>query len=259
MALFTDTAVLTLDDLVPLEASVPQVAASHGINVDNKISVATGVVGDKLLAWLHNAGSSDPQWLLRRKLGLTTVVMTPSLLRWVAFEALARVFAEAYNVQLNTRFQGKWTEYLQDAKKASDLFMLDGLGIVTSPLPKPAMPLISVQSGSIPAQAILVQTAWTDVNENEGALSAANQSVLPDSSSIVVAMAEGALSAPSIAVGWNVYAGAQADSLTRQNATALAIGSTWNLPTTGLEIGAQPINGQTPTFYVSLTKQIKRG
>ena len=245
--------------MIPLEASVAQVASSHGINVDNKISLAIGVVGDKLLAWLHNAGSSDPQWPTRRRLGLTTVVMTPPLSRWVAFEALARIFAEAYNVQLNTRFQGKWTEYQGEAMNASSLFILEGLGIVANALPRPATPLLSVQSGSIPAQAILVQTAWADINGNESALSAANQSVLPDSSSIVVAMAEGALSAPAAAIGWNVYAGVQANSLTRQNATPLSIGSAWNMPTTGLQIGSQPLDGQTPTFYVSLTKQIKRG
>ncbi len=259
MALYTDAAVITLEDLTPLEATVAQVAASHGISIENKISLAIGVVSDKLLAWLHNAGSSDPQWPTRRRLGLTTVVMTAALRRWVAFEALARVFAEAYNVQLNTRFQAKWTEYQQEAARASDLFVLEGLGIVSNPLPRPAMPLISVQSGTTPSQAILVQTSWTDTNGNESALSLPNQSVLPDQSSIVVAMAEGALSAPTAAIGWNVYAGSEAGRLTRQSATPLAIGLTWNLPATGLEIGAQPLDGQMPTLYVSLTKQIKRG
>ncbi len=107
MALFTDPAVVTLDDLLEFEASLAGVASSYGIDVDNKISLATSAISDKLMLWLLNSGAADPQWLNRRMLGLSTVVVTPSLQRWICFESLSRVFAEAYNVQLNTRFQGK--------------------------------------------------------------------------------------------------------------------------------------------------------
>jgi hypothetical protein len=34
MALFTDAEIITLDDLLPFETSLVQVASSHGINVD---------------------------------------------------------------------------------------------------------------------------------------------------------------------------------------------------------------------------------
>lgn len=259
MSLFTDPGIITLDDLLPFEASLGQVASSHGIDVDSKISLAIDAVGDKLLLWLLNAGASDPQWLNRRTLGLSTVVVTSSLHRWLCFESLSRVFAEAYNVQLNTRYQGKWTEYQQQAKNAANLFFLAGIGIVYGPLPKPASPLASVQSGTAAAQTVFLQTAWVDANGNEGALSDVNAVSIPDNSSIAVAMNEGALQAPSAAVGWNVYAGTATQTVSRQNMAPLAIGAAWDLPSSGLIAATQPIGGQVPNFCIALANEIRRG
>jgi hypothetical protein len=259
MALFTDAAVVTLDDLLPFEASLVQVASSHGINVDTKISLATAAIGDKLLLWLLDAGASDPQWLTRRRIGLSTVVVTPTLHRWICFESLARIFAEAYNVQLNTRFQGKWTEYQTEAKNAADLCFLSGAGIVYRPLPKPQIPLVSVQAGTAPAQVLYVQTSWVDARGNESALSPVNGSVLTEASSIVVAMTEGALDVPSAAMGWNIYVSSTQNDQTRQNGSPLEIGATWQLPASGLVSGARATNGQPIDIYIPLLKQVRRG
>ena len=259
MALFTDAAIVTLEDLLPFEASLVQLASSHGINVETKISLATSAIGDKLTLWILAAGASDPQWLIRRSIGLSTLVLTPPLQKWICFESLARIFAEAYNVQLNTRFQGKWTEYQNEAKNAAELFFLSGAGIVYQPLPKPEMPLVSVQSGNAPAQVLYVQTSWTDSRGNESALSPVNGSVLGDNSSIVVAMSEGAVQVPKAAVGWNVYISSTENDQTRQNGSPLELGSTWELPSSGLVSGPQASGGQQVEAYIPLLKQIRRG
>ncbi len=259
MALFTDNVVITIDDLAEFEASLAQTAAAQGIDVNTKINLATSGISDKVMLWLLNVWRSDPQWQTRRELGLSTVVVTSPLQRWLCFESLARFFAEAYNAQLNTRYQGKWTEYKQEAQNAADFYFQNGIGIVEQALPQPQIPLISVQAGNSPAQSMLVQTAWVDAAGEESALSAAGSTELPANSSVVVAMAEGALNAPAAAVGWNVYAGPESQELTRQNEGALAIGSTWQLPASGLQVGAAPMNGQVPAFYVLLSRQIRRG
>ena len=174
MALFTDAQIVTIDDLLPFEASLVQVASSHDINVDQKIALAISSVSEKLLLLLNDTGMSDPQWLSRRVIGLSTVVVTPPLQRWLCFEALARFFAEAYNVQLNTRFEGKWKEYQDETRFAADQTIQAGLGIVFKPLPKPKMPEVSVQQGNAPAEPLFVQTSWLDAQGNEGALSPVN-------------------------------------------------------------------------------------
>lgn len=259
MALFTDAGIVTLDDLLQFEAALVQVAASHSINVETKVNLSIDAIGDKLMLWLLDVGASDPQYLNRRLLGLSTVVVTSSLHRWLCFDSLSRFFAEAYNVQLNTRFQAKWTEYQTEAAQAAQMFFMSGVGIVYNALPKPALPLVSVQNGNSPAQAIFIQTAWVDAAGDEGALSPVNGLILAENSTIAVSMAEGAAKAPAAAVGWNVYVSSSENDLTRQNLAPLSIGSAWQLPPTGITEGPSPIDGQNPQFYVRLSKQIRRG
>ncbi|HEY3939369.1 MAG TPA: hypothetical protein VGL97_18200 [Bryobacteraceae bacterium] len=259
MALFTDQSTVTLDDLLQFETTLAQIASTHGINVDTKISLATSVIGDQLMLWLLDVGASDPQWLTRRTIGLSTVVVTPPLRRWLCYESLSRFFAEAYNLQLNSRFQGKWQEYRQEAKNANTMASLAGVGIVYNSLPKPALPLVSIQSGNQPAESLFVQTAWVDTEGNEGALSPVNGLLLPDNSSITVAMAEGEPGTPLAATGWNVYVSSVNAIATLQNPVPLIIGSTWDLPSTGITDGRDPIDGQQPDFYITISNQIRRG
>ncbi len=259
MSLFTDAETITLDDLLPFEASLVQVASSHEINVDKKIALAIRSIGEKLLLLLNDTGMSDPQWLSRSVIGLSTVVITPPLQLWLCLESLARFFAEAYNVQLNTRFQGKWKEYQDEAKCAADQTIQGGVGIVFKPLPKPQMPEVSVQQGAAPAESLFVQTSWLDSQGNESALSPINGLVAPNESSISVQMTEGALQSPPAAFGWNVYVGSAADQITLQNGNPLTIGLTWSLPASGIVNGPSPGQGQLPDYIVPISRQIRRG
>jgi hypothetical protein len=259
MALFTDSAVVTLDDLLPFEVSLAQIAATHGINVDTKINLAMTNIGNRLRMWLYSMVPTVPLWMSTRYVNLNTIVVTPTLFNWICMESLNRFFAEAYNVQLNTRFQAKWTEYQKDAADAEQLFFATGVGCVFNPLPKPELPLISVQDGTASAQAIFVQTAWVDAHGSESALSPVNGQVLSGANSVAVAMAEGASGAPSAATGWNVYASASETGLSLQNSSPLPIGSAWQLPSTGLIAGNAPQDGQQPQYHINLAHQIRRG
>jgi hypothetical protein len=259
MALFTDAEIITLEDLLQFEASLGQVSSSHNINVDQKVALATRVVGEKLMLFLQDAGMSDPQWLSRLVIGLSTVVVTPTLQRWLCFEALARFFAEAYNLQLNTRFEGKWKEYLDETRRATDQALHAGLGIVFKPLPKPLMPEVSIQHGDAPAESLFVRTSWVDAQGNESALSPINGLIVNNQSSITVQTAEGALASPPAALAWNVYVGSDANRITLQNGNLLTIGSTWSLPASGLVDGEMGGYGQSADFIIPISRQIRRG
>jgi hypothetical protein len=162
-------------------------------------------------------------------------------------------------MQLNTRFQGKWKEYQDEAKCAADQTIQAGLGIVFKPLPKPQMPEVSVQQGAAPAESLFVQTSWLDSQGNESALSPINGLVAPNESSISVQMTEGALQSPPAAFGWNVYVGSAADQITLQNGNPLTIGLTWSLPASGIVNGPSPGQGQLPDYIVPISRQIRRG
>ena len=259
MALFTDSDVVTLDDLLQFESSLVQVSSTHGIDVETKIRLATDEIGDKLMLNLLQAGASDPQSSSRVELGLSTVVVGSALYRWLCFNSLSRIYAEAYNVQLNTRFQGKWTEYQQQANQAANMVTASGVGIVLQPLPKPATPSIAIAAGVIAAPALFGQIAWTDGHNQESALSPITGTVLNGASSVQVSASEYPTDIPANATGWNIYASLVQEKLTRQNETPIALGQSWVMPITGLILGSRPSGGQQPDVNVAFSKRLLRG
>jgi hypothetical protein len=263
MALFTDPGVITLDNLLPYEGTLAQIAAAHNINVDTKIALATNEIGERIRLWLLAQCPYEPMWfnpwLNRALLALNSIVITPSLERWLCMQSLSKVFAEAYNLQLNTRFQAKWTEYQQEADRSAEMVFRAGLGIVFNPLPRPPMPLLSVEAGSLPAQSIYIQTTWIDSKGNESTPSPETGFILGNGSNVTVAILPNTDSAPQAAVGWNVYGSTNAGALTKQNNVPIAIGSTWRLPESGFVYGTSPGNGQRPDYYLPLSRQLQRG
>jgi hypothetical protein len=259
MALFTDPDVITLDDLLQFEGSLVQVSSTHNIDVQTKIKLATDEIGDKLMLNLLRAGQSDPQWLNRMRIGLSTVVVTSSLYRWLCFDSLARVYTEAYNVQLNTRFQGKWNEYQQQADTAGEFCLTSGIGVVLSPLPKPSLPAISTGTGSFQGPSIFAQTTWVDRLGNESAPSSINGTILNGSTSVQVSMTGNGSPAPTTAVGWNIYASTSQEGLALQNSLPVGIGSAWAMPNSGLTSGIYPKNGQLPDVIVACVRRWQRG
>jgi len=259
MALFSDPEVITLDDLLPFENSLIEISSTHGIDVETKIAMALSAVGDRLMLRLLRAGAADPQNGQRRSLGLSTVVVTTVLARWLCFEALSRIYAEAYNLQLNTRFQGKWTEYKQQAAEAADLVFSGGIGIVTTPLARPAKPIFGNLSAILPEQAVYMQAAWVDATGAESAPSPINACILNGSQGLSVGMDLSQSPVPATAIGWNIYANNTPTHLSRQNNLPIVITDSWSLPLTGLSIGMRPSGGQEPVTFITFTDRLQRG
>jgi hypothetical protein len=259
MALYTDSDAITMDDLLQFESSLVQVSTSHGIDIQTKIKITTDSIGDKLLLGLQRAGRYNPAFTAFNSIGLDSVVITPALHRWLCFDALSRVFAEAYNVQLNTRFHGKLTEYQTEAQQAASLVFAGGLSIVTKPLPRPSMPSLLVGQGTITAPAVFVQATWVDSQGRESAPSPINAAVLNGFASVSVSIMPTPGQIPAAAVGWNLYAALTQGALTLQSTTPLATSASWQMPAQGLIGGVGPKGGQAPDAIVSLASRILRG
>lgn len=259
MALFTDSDVVTLDDLLQFESTLVQVSTTHGIDINTKIKLAKEEIGDKISLFLLRAGQCDPQWFSRANLGLNTVVVTPAIYKWLCCNSLSRTFAEAYNVQLNTRFQGKWDEYQRQAEAASEIVFASGIGIVANPLPKPLLPNYTIAVGTMTAQSLFIRTAWVNVQGQESGLSPINGLILNGFSKVQISMAEGTTEVPPSANGWNVYVSETQDSFCRQNVAPIPIGSAWQMPEAGVIPGPSAIGGQAPARFVSSSRRWQRG
>lgn len=255
MALLTDGNPNTIDDLRAYETGIVNVASVEGIDLDGKLAYATSEAEAEILAFLLREWTRDPQSAARRTLGVTTVAVTPPLERWHALETIALLYGEAYNNQLNDRYQGKWQQYTQLARDAALRYFQNGVGLVMNPVPQAGAPALSSVAGPVPGATFFAAVTFLNSAGEEGSPSDPLSFDTGNGGLLVV----NPPAAPAGATGWNVYAGLTATTLALQNAAPLAIGSFWTMPGTGLAAGVQAGTGQSPDYYLVDSHEIPRG
>ena len=259
MALFTDGQLNGIIDLQNYENRILDVASAEGIDLAGKIALAQNEVANELLMFLlKRLPSVEAQWLpqaaVRQKIGVSDVVATAPLRQWHAYKTLAYVYRDAYNSQLNDRYQGKCNEYEGLAKTSSQNYFRRGVGLVAGPIPKANLPVVSTIVGNGLAATYYAAVTWVDQAAQEGSASDVAQITTSTGQQLAVA----AVNPPVNAVGWNVYVGEAPGATGRQNVTPLGIGSTWTM-TGPLSQGSQPGDGQPPTWYMVDHRAIERG
>jgi len=255
--LLTDGCPNTTEDLRVYESAILDVSNEETINLDTKLRLATEEVSEVVLNILmsHTSVSTGSD-AVRRALGVSDVVVTRQLKRWHALYTLAIFYRDAYNNQLNDRYQAKWNEYTLLARGAQDLTTQYGIGLVTTPVPQAGTPIITAAPGLLAATIYYVQITWVSATGAEGNPSKATAFQAPIAS--VVAVTNG-VPAPSVATGFNVYMGLTDCTTTLQNSTPIAIGQTFTEASTGLEAGVPVGTGQLPNMYVTGGNALRRG
>ncbi|MBZ5603322.1 MAG: hypothetical protein LAO79_13560, partial [Acidobacteriia bacterium] len=180
-------------------------------------------------------------------------VVTPQMKRWHALHTLEVVYRDAFNNQLNDRYGAKVTEYRELARQGRDNTVKFGIGLVNSPIPKAAVPVLGTAAGAGSATIYYVEVSWVSALGQEGAPSDASALTTQDGTLLTVQ----AVNPPAGATGFNVYAGTSADSLMLQTATPGAIGGIFTL--VSLTAGAAPGNGQAADTYVVGGSTLRRG
>lgn len=157
--LYTDSDLLTANDLAALDPEVPLVAAAEGITVEAAISEAWQECADEMLARMDAFGggtlySIDPAtytvgWggvvgASRSRVFLSQIVASDAydeklspLQRWLQARALAIFYEAAGNRTVSDRYTAKADRYLNAAKRRWLMLATAGLPIVSSPLPCP--------------------------------------------------------------------------------------------------------------------------
>lgn len=257
MALFTDGPINEAIDLQNYENAILSVANTEQIDLGGKSALAQGEIAAELeLFLLRRFRQPELLWSVtfRRTIGVGDVVVTDPLRRWHALKTLALVYRDAYNNQLNDRYRGKWAEYEQLAKGSAQTYFQIGVGLVSDPIPKAALPTLSTVPGTGPASTYYVAIAWGNFTGQLGAASEIAQLSTATGQQPVVAAAN----PPANATGWNAYVGTSPETASLQNNGLIALGNTWTL-TAGLQAGAYPGKGQQPTWFLVDQRLIERG
>jgi hypothetical protein len=243
MALFTDGAISTIEELVGYESSILEVATTEQIDLTVKLGLAQDELGIDLDAFLSRRNGTP---------GLGNVVVTEPLHKWHTFHTLAMVYRDAYHRQLNDRYLAKWNEYVRLGRWAWDALLRTGVGITSDPLPRGKKPQLSYVPAAVGAATYFVRMAWRNLEQEEGSPSDLAILTVPEGGALVVT----AVSPPAGAVSWNVYVGFSAVEQTLQNDVPLGVNESWSEPLTGVRQGDQPGTGQEPEYYLQPSPQL---
>jgi len=255
MALFTDGPVNRMIDLQKYENAILDVTATESIDLDGKIALAQSELATELtLFLLRRFPQRDFLTTIRRTIGVSDVAVTGQLRRWHAHKALALVYRDAYNNQLNDRYRGKWTQYEELAKRSLQDYLQIGVGVVANPIPKAALPALNTLPGAASSGNFYVAVSWLNQQGQEGSPSDVAQISTLDGQQLVVT----SQNPPASATAWNAYVGNGPDTLHLQNGNPILVGANWALAG-GLTQGAQPGDGQQPTWFLADQRLIERG
>ncbi len=214
-------------DLQEYESSILGIANAEGIDVAVKVTLAQQDLANELMLFLfRRAPFRDYQPNFRRSRGLADVVVTDALRQWHIHKTLALVYRDAYYNQLNDRYQGKWNEYEQLAKgKLADVLSDRGRCGCGPDSESADCPCCPVFRGVAPRRHFTLLRPGS-MRPGKKALRAPIQQLSTAAGEDLVVTLTGP---PQNAVGWNVYVGLSPGTLTRQNDTPLAPGSSWTM------------------------------
>jgi len=254
--LLTDGNPNVTEDLRVYESAVLSVAHTEMIDLDVKLGLATEEIAQDVLNFLLNrATGADPRAGTRRIDGVSDVVVTRQMKRWHALHTLAVFYRDAFNNQLNDRYEAKFSEYRGLAGIAREQTLLFGVGLVRLPLAGADVPVFGSAAGTFEARTYFARVAWTNAVGAEGGASEVTTFDAPAGSVPVVE----ALNPPANASGFHVYLGLTPETVTRQTGTPIALGGAFTLSSGGLVVGAAPGEGQVADVYLTGGPVLRRG
>lgn len=259
MALFTDGPINDAADLQRYEGDILNVATVESIDLGAKLRLAQQDLGNELVLFLLRRWSfldagRDTALGFRRARELNDVVVSEPMRQWHVHKTLAMIYQDAYNNQLNERYQGKWKEYEQLAKASKSTYFQIGVGLVADPVPRGPLPALTSVTGPGTGATYYVAGTWVNAAGQEGAPSELAEITTTDGQQLTAAVG----SAPPNVTGWNVYVGVSPTTASLQNQSPLTAGSVWTM-TSGPNQGPGLPPGQRPSWFVVDHRMIERG
>jgi hypothetical protein len=256
--LLTDCNPNTPEDLRVYESAILDVANLEQIDLGGKLNLARWEIAEDVLeVLLDHTRYTYLQANVRRQIGVSDVVVTYPMKRWHALHTLEVVYRDAFNNQLDDRYQAKFNEYYELAKDARTSTMKYGIGLVATPLSQAPAPVVSsAAQAELLAAAYFVQITWVSAVGQEGVRSPA---ISIDSEAGKAPVVSAPAGAPVGATGFNVYMGLLPNTISLQNSVPVTLGQSFTLPETGLAQGRVPGNGQSPDLYIVGGPMLRRG
>lgn len=234
MALLVDGDLSGIEDLKAQDSSVLDVAASEGIDLEEKLTLSWQDVKAEVEFFLAQEGGAT----------VDQVVVSVAMKPWHVWKTLEAVYRDAFFSQLNDRYGQRWRHWVSMAEKQRVRAFEMGLKVVSTPVQRPAGAEMEVEvtAGDQPTGSYWLRATFVGANGQESAPSRMR--------ALGAAGPHGLMAKAPGTLQWNLYAGTAPDAVTLQNAIPMAAGAAWVMPETGLVSGRKAGTGQAPTSTV---------
>jgi hypothetical protein len=254
MALFMDGPISSLEDLTAQDTQIATVASVEGIDATQKMALAQEELALEITTLLNASRRAEEAFWLTAQPRVDRVVVTRPLKLWHTFRSLEMVYEDAYSSQLNDRYAAKRKQFHERVGWAYERLLALGIGIAWSPVPRAQQPQVVSAPGNLANGTYYVAMTWVNAKGEEGSPSVVTAVTTTGSAFLVTPGA-----APASATGWNIYAGSDPESLSRQNGWLNTLTETWTQPDTVASGGSGPGCGQAPNCLLPMPRTILRG
>ncbi len=238
------------------EAAILDVAHIERIDLAPKLVLALEEISEDVLdVLLDHTRASDPQSTIRRTIGVSDVVVSSQLKRWHAVHTLEIVYRDAFNNQLNDRYQVKFDEYHRLSKDARDHTFRFGIGLSMNPI-SAAQALVFAFVAGLAGGDDLLRAGELGFTGRAGRCASDVTTFDSLAGSLPVMTA---VNPPSAATGFNVYVGLSPDAIALQTSTPVPVGQSFTLAASGVAAGRAPGTGQAADIYVVGGPVMRRG
>lgn len=249
MALYMDGKVAGLTDLASYESGILELANTAGIDLGAKLRVAWEELGWEIEGFLRRNASPGEE------VSLSQVVATGPVKRCVCLKALALAYRDAGCGEGAERYERRHQMYEALYMQGLRELYRTGVGVVSEPLCAGCSPAVTGIAGAGFRGTIYVGASWVSAHGGEGAVSEV-VAIEGDGNQVYEARIDGA---PTLASGWNLYAGWTPEALQLQNPNPIGLTETWMLGDEAPVAGRPAGTGQPVERWVRETYRLRRG
>jgi hypothetical protein len=241
MALLVDGDLNRIEDLKAQDSSVLDVAASEGIDLEEKLNLAWQEVQAEVEFFLAQEGGAT----------VDQIAVSVAMRSWHVWKTLEAVYRDAFFSQLNDRYGQRWRHWVSMAEKQRVRVFEMGVRVVSQPVQRPPAVDVVVTAGDRPAGSYWLRAAFVNESGQESAPSRVRALGAVGPHGLVVTVAG--------PLRWNLYAGTAPDAVALQNEEPMAAGAAWVMGEAGLVVGRVAGTGQAPDRTVRRMPRNWRG
>lgn len=226
MAILSDGAVSTIDEILQVDGGAQEVSRAEGISIETKLRLADRDCRLRLSGFVFNQGLEARLGVANGVPRLDRVIVSEGLKKWHSLHTLELMYSDAHHRTANGRYASKYQHFTGLAQTAWEELLDTGVPCTYNPVARGAIAELEVSMGGLVAAGTYqVAIRWVDAKGRRGELSEVRVATATADSTIRVHPGQHGAGVTA----YDVYAAEGGGVLWRQNAVGVGLPTLYDL------------------------------